>query len=233
MKCITLRLLLILSVVCSLTIQGQVPERRAGENLQGGTLQAPKPLRLTTSIINQRYCASNKLVLTLNLQYTNVGDRPLILFKVAKTIGRAMVSRSVKDAEAKRYAQAWDINNLVMMNYSVVDTPSPGNLFAVLNPGESLNDEDDVHVFINDGDLVNRKSLLPGDYTLEIRASTWSASPEYAEKLRARWQHYGELWTRDVKSLPMSFKIDEERPIVNCTLKIGRAALRATADGTE
>lgn len=233
MKRITLRLLLILSVVCPLTIQGQMSERGTDKNRQGGTLPAPSSLRLVTSIINQRYCASNKLVLTLKLQYTNVGDRPLILFKITKTIDRAMVSRSVKDAEAKRYAQDWNISNMVLMDYSVVDTPSPGNLFAVLNPGESLDDEDIVHVFIRDGAFMNRNFLLPGDYILEIRASTWRTSPEFAEKLRARWKQYGELWTRNVKSLPMPFKIDEERMIVNCKPQVGSSALPATAGGVE
>lgn len=217
MRSTSSRLLLLLIIGSFLTVYGQKSSKRFDKNRQDGTLIPKSALQLTTSIINQRYCAGNQLMLTLKLQYTNVGNQPLILFKFAKVIYQSMVSRSVRDSEAKRYEQDASISAYSSMDYISVDTPSPGPLFVILKPTESFEDEDIVNVFINDGkSIFNRKFLRPGDYVLEVRTSTWGSSPEQAERLRARWKQYGDFWSWDIKSLPMPFKIDEERKVVNC-----------------
>ena len=63
-------------------------------------------LELTTSIIEQYSCSPDLLALHLRLTYKNTGKEPIILDKVSVTIlGRYVVSRSLKDAGIRKYAQ--------------------------------------------------------------------------------------------------------------------------------
>ena len=54
-----------------------------------------------------------------------------------------------------------------------------------------------------------------GDYFLQIEVGTWYDSRESAETLRDRWRQYGVLWPDSITFLPMAFRIEKNRTVVN------------------
>src|SRR5437868_101553 len=72
--------------------------------------KTPTRLRLTTRMIEQKYCDSDyldmaMLRLSLRLMYTNVGEQPLILSKQSGLIHYLLVSRNEEEARDKHYEQ--------------------------------------------------------------------------------------------------------------------------------
>jgi hypothetical protein len=214
----TLCVFLFLVSASFLVSYGQTSGVGFDKNRQTGSSGPESPLRLTTSIIKQSFCPSYDLTLTLKLHYTNVADTPLILFKYDKIMYRSLVSRNLKDAAAKRYKADSQLFAYSVMDYSIVDTPTPGSLFTILKQGESFETKQEVVITVNDGvTKFARKALKPGDYVLEIRTSNWGDSLEHAERLSNSWKQYGDFWFKDIKSQPMPFRIDKEPRVVNCS----------------
>jgi hypothetical protein len=190
---------------------------------QTANVQQEHPLQLTTSIINQRYCKNDKssLVLQLNLRllYTNVGDQPIILYKSSKLIHQHTTSRSVQDAQAKRFTSDYSLS-IYSTNNIEINESSLGNLFVVLQPGatyerEALNVV--VLPVLFNATEAGKSTLSPGEYVLQVTTSTWPESEEHAKELRTKWLQSGFLWYDTVTSMPMHFRVEKQRSAAICS----------------
>jgi hypothetical protein len=185
--------------------------------------QETEPLRLTANISGQEYCDNDHLRMSIRLAYKNVGRQPLILYKYSIVAPRYFVSRDVKSAEVGSYLK--DITPMmrpIMPGPRDVPLPGGDSVFVILKPGESYSPEIETSVnLLNIRDRADGSdsSLHPGDYVIEIVVQTWYDSRELAETLSERWQQFGSLWTKPIKSQPLPFKIDKERKVATCSGK--------------
>jgi hypothetical protein len=185
------------------------------------------PIRVTTTVLSQRYCkepgsdVSTNLRMRLRLRYTNVGTQPLILYKHENTVFREMISRDPSAAAARKYV--WDFS-LTVVNEgknAIVDTSVPSSSFIVLRPAQVFDAEAEVTIFVRGGAGVGNDSdgLLPGDYILQVSVSTWPDSEPLGKLLRTRWQNIGLLWFHDLTSEPMLFRIEKKQELEKCSAK--------------
>jgi hypothetical protein len=191
----------------------------------GGDLSASKKtqdesqlLRLTTSIVKESYCSdigSSFLEWTLNLTYTNIGNRPILVDKKSSWIYRTMVSRNLRAASAGRYEYDpssfhSDLSKIGFLNTAEADS------FVVLKPGESFSVEANCRAQLHDGTKDSEDSLHPGNHVLQVRVATWRyyADPKV---YRDKWSNRGYLWFGNVTSLPMPFTIEKQRTLVPCS----------------
>jgi hypothetical protein len=213
-------------LVCSLSMLVSHGGRVGAQpSMQSQSKQGDKepPLRLTTTVVTQRYCrqaesdSSDNLRIKLRLRYTNDGRRPLVLYKHDNNVYREMISHSLEDATAQRYV--WDLSLTAVTDGRDVTIagPIPSASFVVLQSGQCFETETETTIFIRrDSTGRDADGLLSGEYVLQVRVSTWPESEGLAEQLRSRWQGIGTLWFRDVTSVPMPFNIASNRRLVNC-----------------
>jgi hypothetical protein len=181
------------------------------------------PLRLKTSVLGQRYCkepgsdVSDNLRLRLRLQYINVGQDQLILYKHDNTVFREMISHDPQEAMENRYI--WDLSLMVITtNDEMINSQVPGTSFVLLPSGHSLEAETEVTIFAKRSSKGKESDgLPPGEYFLQVSVSTWPESAGFAEILRNRWQSFGTLWSSSITSEPMPFKIEGNRKVMNCS----------------
>jgi hypothetical protein len=172
--------------------------------------QNQKQLQLTTSIVRERYCSGRGakfLEWTLNLEYTNRGDRPILLDKKSSRVSRSFVSRNLRAAAARQYESApipvyGDLGAL-----GFVGTPEEDK-FVVLNPGESLTLQGDCRINVYDFRSKN--------HVLQVKVSTWRYYADPKE-YRDKWIGKGYLWFEVVTSEPMPFTIEKQPKVVPCS----------------
>lgn len=193
-----------------------------GPRAQTAGGQHTRPLRLTTSIVEQRYCRNDDgslaLSLRLRLRYTNVGHQPVILYKGSKLIHRHTTSRDLKDAEAGQFTSDYSLTIYsgggIEINESSLDS-----LFVTLQP-EAPYEREALNVVVlpvtSGAAGTAPATLRPGEYVLQVTTSTWPESEELAQELRTRWQQRGLLWTDVVTSMPMPFKVEEPGCVSGC-----------------
>jgi hypothetical protein len=183
-----------------------------------------QPLRLTSNLISQRYCRepdsenSDNLRMKLQLRYVNSGPHPLILYKYDNTVSRTMVSRDPADATVERYI--WDLSLTTVTGGKnvTIDSLAPSSSFCVLPSNQSFETEVETTIFVSRADnSVESDGLPPGEYFLQVVVSTWPHSESLAERVRDRWRAFGLLWSDDIKSEPMQFRIDSDRPTRDCS----------------
>lgn len=150
-------------------------------------------LKLTTKIIEQKYCDSDHsdmamLRVSLQLTYTNIGRRPLILHKGSNLIYYALVSSSEQNLRNKQYEANIHIG-WVTSETKLNEGPRPGKEFTVLNPTETYQTEGNVSITIDlDGTIQFLKS---GRHVLQVITETWPADEAKLDKLRSRWNNTG------------------------------------------
>ena len=99
----------------------------------------------------------------------------------------------------------------------VVNGPRPGGVFVTLAPGESHETEIVVGVGVAAGAAErDANSIIPGEHTLVVAASTWYESRKLADELRGRWRANGLLWVEPVVSEPLSFTVAREHQSPPC-----------------
>lgn len=185
----------------------------------GQNNNAPEPeakLELSTRVIEQRYTveSGSKLErMMLELIYTNVGKRPILLDKKSSLIHTRLVSRNLKDAAAKKYVHAVYSHFISMQDFRVAGfryEDPPRSEFVKLQPGESYRLNQEVHFSLFDGTKETKDDLRPGKYLLQVRVATWYYFADI-EKYSKAWQDDGYLWSRDITSTPMPFTIEKRR----------------------
>lgn len=184
--------------------------------------QQKSPLQFTTSIISQRYCAGDEdldsLQLELRLCYTNIGQQPLILYKGSNNISRVMVGPGGEEAAAGRFEVNGSVTNVTDGSRIEIKGSAPGEMFIVLPPGSSYNAEAEVSVIVaRDNVSKVAGAVTAGEYVLQVEVPTWTESDDLAKKLRRRWRQSGFLWYDPVTSMPMSFRVEKQRSVVNCS----------------
>lgn len=175
-------------------------------------------LQLTTSIGKQRYCSdtgSRFVQWTLNLTYTNAGNRSILLDKKSSWVYRSLVSRNLQAAAAKpyEYAPVGVYDDLDKLGFRAIPEPES---FVVLEPRESFSLETQCRVHVYDGTKNTKDDLHPGNHILQVRVSTWYY---YADPkgYRDKWIDRGYLWFENVTSEPMTFKIERQPKISPCS----------------
>lgn len=219
-SCLLILLLLCFWFVGALSTQPYARNRSVVG--QTNSTEQEHPLRLTTSIISQRYCKGDAeidvLQMDLRLCYTNIGKQPLILQKGSSDVFRVRVSRNTEDALSKRFEVDASVTRVTNGRGMNIEAPSPGKLFVILSPGMSFETQADafVNVAHSGASGIKGVTLDDGEYVLQLRVSTWPASESLAEQLHKRWKRSGVLWFNDITSAPMRFKVEKNRSVVEC-----------------
>lgn len=177
-------------------------------------------LRLTTSIVAQKYCASAgytdmaMLRLSLRLTYTNVGAKPLIVYRGAGLMHYVLVSANEEAARNRQYETDMHVG-WVTSGPELNEGSKPGNEFVVLRPGANfIIDDVDESIPI---DLNSTTEFLkPGQHVLQGVIETWPGDEKQFERLSKKWASVGLLWSRNVRSEPMPFSVDKNPKLMEC-----------------
>ncbi|MDQ3253500.1 MAG: hypothetical protein M3R15_06275 [Acidobacteriota bacterium] len=182
---------------------------------------AKRPLRLTAQILGQQYCAvseeTDALRLRLRLQYANVGDEKLILYRGKNLFYQTSVSRRAADAAIRRHeafmSSAWYFDDLP----EKIEQPAPGRAFVILPPGAFYETEQTVAMSVMHQRTEGvTGAIAAGEHVLQVTVSTWYESKALAQKLRERWMRSGYLWFDQVSSAPINFSFTEQRSAPGC-----------------
>jgi hypothetical protein len=187
-------------------------------------------LELTTTTVEQQYCSSSAMVLTLKLSFKNASGGRLVLFKYGNAPHAYLISRSAEAAAAKEYEQVVS----PMMGGGTGSIPfgdePPPTYFVILQPEETYSPPNTIKVpvFIGDeGDAGSQpdeeggreRGLGSGQHALQIKVNTWPfhTEPPSAD-LRARWERFGNLWAKPLLSRAMKFQVQVPYtgPLSNC-----------------
>lgn len=187
--------------------------------------QAQASLELATSIVRQRYCKSsdsagyNTLRLDLRLRYKNIRQQDVILYKGSKIAYRQMVSASVQDATRMHYILDLSLMADVTGAAEIARGPLPDKNFVVLPPGatfETMATTGGILFLKRSDEEKTADSLGTGEYVLQVQVSTFPYQQSLENELRERWKASGELWTSDITSRPMTFKVEKNRKALDC-----------------
>lgn len=209
MRSLTAATMLLLSFFLAAEVSGQRPNA------------SRRPLRLTAEVLGQQHCAAgaatDALRIRLRLQFANVGDQKLILYRGKNLFYQTSVSRSASDAALRRHeafmTTAWYFDELPER----IEQPAPGRAFTILPPGATYETQQTVAVpVLRQGGVPVTNAIAAGDHVLQVTVSTWYESRALAQKLRERWQRSGLLWFEPVTSAPVAFNVAEERPAAGC-----------------
>lgn len=172
-------------------------------------------LQLTTNIAEARYSvegSSQLLFLTLNLDYLNVGSRPILLDKHSSSIYRKIVTRNVKALTACKY-----LYDAVSHPISVEDMERAGFRrdaepdkaeFAELRPGETLRLKREIVLYLYEGTKDTDDLLHPGNYVLQVRVAAWYYYADPVE-WEQKWGNEAYVWSENVTSEPMPFTVEK------------------------
>ena len=180
-----------------------------------------RDLQLTTSIINQQACAMNAgvdaLSLTLQLRYTNVGHRKLILYKGSQLFYQVFVSRSKEEAAARKYELRTSHARYYDVQPEKIAGDSPTSVFTVLSPGASYETKQVIVLSVaREGGGQMNVSIAAGEHVLNLIASTWYESKKLAQDLRERWKPRGFLWVEPLASNFVGLVVDNKTAVIPC-----------------
>lgn len=99
-------------------------------------MPARAELKLTTSIVEQKYCSGGGMLLVLRLTYKNTGESSLIFFKYSLPALNHRVSQSIEAAAKKNYEQVISpMMGSVKSDIQFGDEPPP-DYFVIIKLGE-------------------------------------------------------------------------------------------------
>ncbi|HXQ71937.1 MAG TPA: hypothetical protein VN844_15690 [Pyrinomonadaceae bacterium] len=199
------------------------PDPTPVHNLQ--TAASVSPLRLTTTIIDSRYCKKPEeqnptLFLTLQARFLNVSEHPVILYRGDNLVAEAMISRSVEDAANKNYESSREFHSMTSGSPPVrkITSARPSRKFVVLQPDRSIQTQVTVPITIlprnaNAGsNEIDPFGAIPyGNHVLQVTLTTWLGTRQEGEELRQRWSSTGTFWFGGVTSEPMPFDVQPKR----------------------
>lgn len=178
---------------------------------------AETQLQLSTSIIEERYSVeggSRLLRLMLNLNYSNIGNRPILLDKKSSLVYRKLLSRNLAAASAKKYdydetSSFIDVRSMQAAGMRLDNIPEK-EAFIILKPGESYSLKKDLTLRLYDGTKDTEDLLHPGPWVLQLSVATWYyfADPDM---YREKWSDDGYLWSQNITSVPMPLKVEQLR----------------------
>ena len=193
-----------------------------------GALQSEaKPdLEVTTRITEQKYCSGSSMLLSLQLEYKNIAKQKLILLKYALPPSEYRVSKNAEAASQKRYETIVTLMLSPNSGGEQFGDEPPNDYFVILDPGQSYTPIQPIRVPLSIADVDKGRSadyLSPGEHVVQLNISPWPFATNSEQELRTRWQRFGYLWTKDVLSIPMVFRVGKghDRTLSNCNLPAG------------
>lgn len=171
-------------------------------------------LQLTTSVAEVQYSteySSPRLVLKLNLDYQNVGTRPILLDKKSSRIYRKIVTKNLKAMAACKYlydASSHPIGAEAMKAAGFRLSDPERSEFVTLEPGKSLRLEREIDLRLYDGTKDTKDALHPGNYVLQVRVAAWFYFADPAE-WEQKWGNEAYLWSENLTSEPMTFTVEK------------------------
>lgn len=180
-----------------------------------------QPLQLTASITGQTTCMVSPTVdavrLTVQLRYTNVGGRKLILYKGNRLFFQTFVSRGVAETDARKSELRTTHSRYFDEQPEKIVASSPGSVFTTLSPGASYEIRQLITIPVaRTGEAVFNVSIPAGEHALNVATSTWYESKKMADDLRERWRTRGYLWTDPLISNTIAFVVDKNRAPAPC-----------------
>lgn len=186
------------------------------------TAASVSPLRLTTTIIESRYCKKPEeqnptLHLTLRARFLNVSEHPVILYRGDNLVAEAMISRSVEDAANKNYESQREFHWMTAGSPPVrnITSAKPSRKFVVLQPDRSIQTQVTVPITIlpkDESKEIDPFGAIPfGNHVLQVTLTTWLGTRQEGEELRQRWSNIGTFWFGGVTSEPMPFNVQPKR----------------------
>jgi hypothetical protein len=202
----------------------------SGNMLFGNTMQVitdenPQPLKTTAAIISQKYCygtpTTYTIEFTVRMRFVNRSGRKVI---VQKNIGHGdyqiFIANSAKSLASGiyEYATNYQWTFIEVSPETREQFNAPGSGFAILAPGESLQAEIEfgaASAGSTNGPGHNRGTLDPGNHVFAIAIETWGYRTN-ADEVRKRWEPFGELFYKSIKTEPLSFSLPADPKIDSC-----------------
>lgn len=177
-------------------------------------------LQLSARIVEYVSCSPNTLGLRLSLTLRNTGTTNIILDRRSSVVGSYVVSRNLEELASGKFEEdlrsEYDAGPLIPWN----DNKADDSNFIRLAPAEvyeTASSWSNVFFVVNDGSLHSDGGLKYGSHVLQIEVGTWFfPSKEAARRARQQFKERGYLWTAPVKSTPLNFNVDSNRPISKC-----------------
>lgn len=198
----------------------KTPDPTPVNNLQ--TAASVSPLRLTTTIIDSRYCKKPEeqnptLHLTLRARFLNVSEHPVILYKGDNLVAEAVISRSVEDAANRNYESKREFHWMTSGSPPArkITSAKPSRKFVVLQPDRSIQAQVTVPISIlpkDESKEIDPFGAIPfGNHVLQVTLTTWLGTRQEGEELRQRWSNTGTFWFGGVTSELMPFNVQPKR----------------------
>ena len=200
-------------VLCATLINAQTEPTKSAIRMSAGEDSYHAKLRLTTSIMDARYCVDGRISYSLRFKFTNVGAQTVILDRFRPVVSRYMVSRNERASSARQYEA--DARILIGLDEGAVSLNAVLNEshFVPLKGGESYEIQERFSFSIND---KNGRSLRSGTHMLQVIVLTWPHARESNLEWREKLQHIGYLWSDSIRSEPMPFVIAERPSFSEC-----------------
>ena len=212
-------LLMVLVTVCSLDGHINFLDTRAEAVSKQ---EQESPLQVTINIMAAEYCSADSeldgLRMKVRLTYTNRGNQQLILYKGIPLVSRIIISQKSADAAAKRFEVNSSLTQLTTEASKCYQGAPPNRCFVFIPPNGSFEAETVIGTFVVRGDAREiAGAVKSGNHILQVELITWHESDEMAKKLRARWLRYGLLWYEPIISAPVSFAVQQQRNVKDCS----------------
>ena len=212
---VSLSQLLIICLTFSISVNAwlSLPQPRISEN---SGAQKDQALLLTTSIVDQKYCTGGNLRMTLQLHYTNMSNKPFILYKYSIAVFEALISSSEERASAKEYEEDLHYFSRIIGKGKPSDETVPSEDYTIIKPGDTFETNTYINISVDDGTDLTSGDIREGEHLLQVKVQTWYESQSLAVKLTEDWKKYGTLWLRSITSEPMPFRVEKERKFIDC-----------------
>ena len=222
MKMICLLSVILLSFACMRTTNAQSRVGVASAHATPPEKKRTQPFKVAINVVDQKYCTGDAdldaLRMSVRFTFTNTSNRRLILYKSANLISRIMIGETLADIEAARFQVDSSVTELTAGGRECFQGSVPSRCFVVLPPGASYEAQAAVGVFVvRDETREFTGAVRSGEHVLQVRVSTWPESAELANELRRRWARIGYLWYDPITSVPMSFTVQKQRKVVDCS----------------
>jgi hypothetical protein len=170
-------------------------------------------LKLTTTILNESHCTDGRIRYSLLFKFTNVAGKKVILGKFKPVVTRYMVSRSRKDATARKFET--DARILVGLDdaSSSFDANLDESHFVVLDVGGSYEVKEQFSLSYKD---AKEKPLRTGIHLLQLVVPTWYHPRASNIEWREKWRDKGYLWSDSLVSDLMPFNIVKSPTFSEC-----------------
>jgi hypothetical protein len=202
------RLLILVGTCAAIILTHTTANTRSNSS---GTNTPKAQLQLTTNVLEQKSCSPDHFGLRLRLTLRNVGQELVILHKHS-AVSRIMVSSDLAAATNKKYEQ--DLRYDDPSASSGLDSPLFSD-FTILKPGEAIEFEEPVSVYLFNEKRSAQRLLREGTHLLQVDVGSWPYIADPAS-FRKKWRNKGYLWFEGITSQPMTFTIEKDRPLINC-----------------